>query len=167
MTTKKTSCTCAACVSNCRHMPGWMTPAEATAAMDAGMARNLMLDWYGRQSTGEDTVFVICPAAVGREADLAATTDELYPTLAHIMLLAAGRDCMVPQPCSLLKDERCTIHDSGFKPRMCRESFQCRTDDEYVDKHAMVPEWDTDAGRTVVARWIATVGFNTDRMRGL
>lgn len=43
---ENTECRCPKCVECCERAPGWMTPEEAQRAIDAGRARDLMVDWW-------------------------------------------------------------------------------------------------------------------------
>lgn len=129
---------------------------EAEAAINAGMSADLMIDWFEPDQLygNTDRILVLCPAARGRGGALAADMDELYP---DGTFLGFGLSPMVPQVCSLLKNNRCSIHDSGFKPVVCRTAFGCG--DNGVEKRDVVPWWDNDVGRAIVARWKETVKF--------
>lgn len=131
------SCTCEKCVKACERIPGWMTPDEARKAIDAGFAGRLMLDWWIEQN-GEE-LFVLTPAVVGREGGQSAW----WP---------GGR-------CTFLRDSRCEIHSSGFKPIHCRLALLC--DDTVNEKAFVDPKgdvaklWHTETGRALIEKWRA------------
>lgn len=151
------SCKCRACVDACKHMPGWMTPLEATAAIEAGMARDLMMDWFepDLKYGNRIRIFVLCPAAEDHRGSKAAEMDELFPENRGFMTFFAAA---VPQRCVLLKKDRCSIHDSGFKPSQCKAALGCNTK-VGLDKVDMIAAWDTDDGRALISRWEKLVDF--------
>ena len=65
------SCSCWRCVQACKDNPGWMTPEEASAAMEARLAHRLMRDWL--EPCGEvgnnDRIYVLAPASEGCEGE--------------------------------------------------------------------------------------------------
>lgn len=98
-------CTCARCVSACKHKPGWFAPGQVElVAQHLGITleelfkRYLGVDFW----VGEPTTFVLAPAVVEMEAG------KEYP------FKPTGR-CVF-----LTDDDRCSIHP--VKPRECRET---------------------------------------------
>lgn len=147
------ACSCAKCVQACRRFPGWMTIAEAKAMIAAGMSDKLMLDWMepDQEKLGTDhRIYVLCPASHGCQSDHAPLMDDFYPDGGWVMALFSPDD-QKPMPCVLLVDGKCSIHDSGFKPRMCRELMQC--EDAGCDKYDMASEWNCEEGRSLIADW--------------
>lgn len=130
-TSDTSSCTCNACIMCCTYYPGWMTPEESQRAIVAGRGRDLMLDYFLPEIRygNEDTIFVLCPASVGYEGQEAP----FDPTW---------------KSCTLLVNNRCSIHDTDFKPKQCRTIFACKQ--QGPDKIDMVKDWDTELGRSVV-----------------
>ncbi len=65
----------------------------------------------------------------------------------HPVLSPMGR-------CALLKDDRCTVHDTGFKPT---EGALAIHTDEILEKdpvHIAVAEsWQSDKGKNLVTQW--------------
>ena len=145
------ACSCTQCVECCEHYPGWMTIAEAEAALAAGMAGRLMLDWFEPDSKlkNEERIYVLCPAGRGYEGRAAPSTDDLFSG----GFLSAILGDSTPMPCTFLENGLCSIHESGFKPLMCRATMGCGEDDQTITKHAMVPEWDSARGKAVIAKW--------------
>src|SRR4051812_32781961 len=101
----KKECRCKRCTDACRHMPGWMVPTEAAAAIEKGLAKSLMLDWFSADARhgNDENIFVLCPAARHRGGKRAASSDELYPD----GLMQAWFGQSTPQLCSFLKDDLC------------------------------------------------------------
>lgn len=151
------SCSCEKCIEACRRFPGWMTIAEAAAMIAAGMGDKLMLDWMEPSEKLGTTsrIYVLCPASKHHEGGLAPGMDEFYPdnngSFLETLLITTFNIPPVAMPCTLLVDGKCSIHDTSFKPIMCRELMQCQ--DIGIHKFDMAPEWDSEAGRSLVADW--------------
>ena len=131
------TCTCDDCVSRCTTYPGWMTPDEARAAMDAGMADRLMLDYW--IATSGPNIYALAPA----RADCDPKSREPLSTGE----LLRGSPCVF-----LTGNNRCEIHDSGFKPRECATSFGCRPG-AGEGKRDLHPLWNTPDARALIERW--------------
>ena len=54
--------------------------------------------------------------------------------------------------CTFLEDDRCSIHDSGFKPKQCRECLGCQKHNG-PDNYEMARHWDTKEGKEALAVW--------------
>lgn len=149
MTETKTatiSCTCAKCVAICDN-PGWMTPEEAEAAITADLGPRLMADWLEPCSRvgNDERIYVLCPASIGYEGS-DAPEFTLFELLSSIN---KGR-------CNFLKDQRCELHDTPYKPRQCRECFGCRPDGP--DNYEMGRLWNNEAAQALVKKWRKTCG---------
>lgn len=152
MTGSRDSCTCSKCARACEHNPGWMTPDEALAAVEAGHAVRLMLDWLepSDEVGNEDRIPILCPASEGYEGeDAPEMPEEDFITLIFSPWFKGRCTFLTP-------DSKCEIHDSGFKPLECREALSCNPSKEAaMNLHAQViPRmWDTDEGRRAVSAW--------------
>lgn len=137
-------CHCDDCVGLCYRNPGWMTPAEAMQAMDAGLAHRLMRDWLEPSSKLGNTerLYVLAAASEGCEGRDAPEFDFAALFLGYTK---KGK-------CTFLEEDRCSIHDSGFKPKQCRESLGCENGCG-PDNYEMARHWDSDEGRAVLDRW--------------
>lgn len=123
-------CSCRECVRACEDRPGWATPAEAAALLDAGHFADLMLDYWSG-GFGEDGVDVdmVAPAIVG---------------------CGGGRTPWWPRGrCALLDGAKCRVHATS-KPAECRKAGHGTPDDLH---EAVARTWDTDEGRAVVERF--------------
>lgn len=125
------SCTCAACVSCCENVPGWMTPDEARAALDAGLHDRLMADWW---VGSDENIYALIPATLGCEGKYAPQ----WP---------GGT-------CTFLKAGLCEIHNSGFKPSECKAAMACAGGPvKEPNKSTIWKLWDSPEGRALVERW--------------
>lgn len=139
-------CTCKICVNACERYPGWMTPEEAEQAIDSGYALKLMVDWF-EDYNGEGNVEVLAPASKGFEGSRAPEIS--YEGSMFASLLA---HYWSPGPCVFLKNRRCSIHYSGFKPIHCR-TFSCIESESYVSKHEVAGLWQSKKGAEVMRKW--------------
>ena len=151
MTAISTECSCQKCVSLCRRNPGWMTPAEARAAIAAGLAERLMLDYW----TGIDNVYVLAPAAEDCEGGRAPNTEELFGGMDSIAALFHAPET---GKCTFFEHNRCSIHASGFKPVECRESMGCS--DKIKRREDIKEDWKSDEAKALVREWMALVGMD-------
>lgn len=145
-----TSCTCKSCISACKRIPGLFHPVEALAAIRAGMARDLMVVWVDNEARSAKLRRqwrVIMPLSA---PSLAIRKDPAFDPHRRRETWEANGRCVF-----LNVDDRCEIHDSGYKPIECRAAMLCASDDEKVDrKHASAKAaWNTPVGRFVVNLW--------------
>lgn len=136
------ACTCSECVEACTRNPGWFGPEDAEKALNAGLASKMMLDYWA----GSPNIYVLAPASQGREGTIA-------PEMTwHDAINAMFGDWHKGQ-CVLLKNNRCTIHDSGYKPYQCINM---------CNNSPMRDMWDSKKGRALIARWRAETGCNEE-----
>lgn len=151
------SCTCHECVSACEHNPGWMSPADATRAIEAGHAGKLMLDWLEPcTEVGNKTrIFVLSPASDDRGGGMAPEVEEMHGFSSGRCFFGMwlGGERPYKGRCVYLKRGRCSIHASGFKPHQCRMSLGCGDNDLGVDNYTMAKMWRGREPRAVVAEW--------------
>jgi Fe-S-cluster containining protein len=153
----KVECRCAQCRAACNHAPGWMTMEEAEAAIKAGLAKKLMVDWW---ETHPEHIMLLCPAAVGREGKRACTLDELGGAV-EVVFGGKGKG-----RCTFFKDNKCELHTSGFKPEECRLTFACAPDRYgYDERKKLAMSWDSARGKAVVKRWAKEVKFDMPNFR--
>lgn len=146
------SCVCKECIDCCHNNPGWMTPDEATKAIKAGLSNKLMRDWSEPRDAildQKENVYLLCPASKGCGGKDAPETPN------NVYLLSDWSK----GTCELLKRNRCTIHNSGFKPAECREALPCRQPDDADDaktrqlRYDLVVQWNTPKGKNVLKLW--------------
>ena len=149
----KTECSCPKCIKLCRHAPGWMMPEEARKAIAAGFAEKLMLDYWIRS---EGNIYILGPAVRGCEANRAPNTDELFGDLPMFAAMLNGPPAK--GVCTFFKENKCSIHTSGFKPRQCREVYGCNPQ-VGPGNTEMGLEWDNPEAQKLVREWMALVGL--------
>jgi hypothetical protein len=128
------------CLAFCIR-PGWWTVKQAAAVLDAGHGGRMMLEVAPERSFG-----VLAPAFYGCEG-----------TFALQQYAARG--------CNFLKGNRCELHGTPHHPLECRCCHhdrpglgpQCHADLER--------DWNTPAGRALVARWARLRGLWADLER--
>ena len=147
-------CHCDECVRLCRGNPGWFTPAEAILAMEAGLGQRLMRDWLepSHKLGNDERIYVLSAASLGfegRNAPEIGDTPEFCFAAFFLGYAKKGR-------CTFLENNRCAIHDSGFKPKQCRECLGCQKNNG-PDNYEMARHWDTDEGRAALKMWAEIV----------
>lgn len=158
-----TACSCEKCVSLCRQNPGWFAPEEARAAIAAGLAGKLMLDYF----TGRPPIFLLCPASAGLEGKRAPNTEELLGVDGLLSALLLNSFSMKSKgACVFLDGDRCRIHDSGFKPVQCRTSLACQPyETSNSDFNLKTAErWNNPEAQALVREWMATVGLSESEL---
>jgi hypothetical protein len=143
----KKSCSCDTCVKCCETNPGWMSPADASKAIAAGFAEQLMRDWLEPSSKlgNDDRIYILCPASQGSEGDDAPEAESFVDYFCG----------WTKGACTFLKDKKCELHKTDFKPKQCREVFAC--DGSGPDNYDMARLWNTPEAQALVQRWQETV----------
>lgn len=127
-----TACDCDECVEMCERRPCWGTPEEIDQLIQLGYGNRFMCDYW--VDTLDCDINIIAPAIVGYEGKAAP----FWPQ---------GR-------CTFLTDDnKCELHDTGFKPKEGRLAIcgEAGTPDNLHEEVAM--QWDTDEARDLVTRW--------------
>jgi hypothetical protein len=127
-------CACGICLGYCMR-PGWWTVKEATRALEAGYGKRMMLELSPERTFG-----VLSPAFKGCEGGFALNEH-------------ASRGC------NFLKDNLCELFGTGVQPLECRF---CHHDRRGLGPkcHADIEkDWNTPAGRALVARWSKQTGL--------
>lgn len=140
-------CACSRCESMCRFAPGWPAVEEAAQLLDAGYGPRMMLDWWNPDGDLPYTE-ILCPATVGDEGGVAP------PVSGGIFAFFASTG---KGTCTLLKAGKCEIYGVPGRPVECRAA---RHDVDNPGLHRNVAAtWNSEAGRALVARWKAEVGY--------
>jgi hypothetical protein len=127
-------CACDVCLKYCMR-PGWWTPDEAAAAIDAGHAGRMMLEMSPDRSYG-----VLSPAFKGNE-------------------VAFALNVFADQGCNFLSGNRCELFGTGLQPLECRYCHHDRPGMGPKCHEEIGEEWNTAAGRALVVRWSKLTGF--------
>jgi len=128
-------CACEVCLAYCRR-PGWWTVKQAAAALDAGLGPRMMLELSPDRTSG-----VLSPAFKGNEGNYALND-------------FANRGCTF-----LTSDQRCELHWTGLQPLECRFCHHDRRGEGPRCHRDLEKDWDSHAGRTLVAKWAAAAGL--------
>lgn len=131
-------CSCAVCSGFCAR-PGWWTVAEARAALEAGLARRMMLELSPDRTFG-----VLSPAFRGNGGFFA------------LQEYARGG-------CTFHGTGGCELFGADFRPLECRF---CRHDREGEGRRcheAIERDWRTAKGRRLVRQWAVLVGIELPR----
>lgn len=161
ISSSRESCTCSQCVSCCEFYPGWFTPEEAQKAIDAGHGDKLMVDWFTDYSKDScPDIEALIPASVGYAGGYAPDAPSGF------MAMFSGWSG--PGRCVFLKNRRCSLHKTDFKPLECRSSLSCKDSDEEMlnnpRKQNIYKLWDTPEGRALVKKWKEERGLSETRL---
>lgn len=140
------SCACSSCKRACQNRPCWGTPDEVEKMLDAGFADKLMLDWWepDRRTGNRHAVYIVAPAARGYEKRHAPN----WPT---------GVTCTL-----LTSDQKCPLHDTGYKPLEARVVSHATGLSVSQDVRVfIVKQWMTKRGVALVQRWKNLVGLTS------
>ena len=152
-----TPCSCARCVKCCHDNPGWFSPQEAIMAINAGYAKKMMVDWLEpcREVGNDKRIFVLAPASVGYEG---GKCPEAVNPIEYLFGWTKGK-------CTLLENDKCSIHDSGFKPLQCRDGRSCQPrDGELWDNYGVAKLWNTLEGQSAVEVWCKLTEVNISEL---
>jgi hypothetical protein len=127
-------CNCEVCLAYCRR-PGWWPVKEAAAALEAGYGSRMMLELAPDRSFG-----VLAPAFRGCEG-----------TFALEEFSARG--------CGFLGGNLCQLHGTGHQPLECRFCHHGRRGEGPRCHADLERDWDSPAGRALVARWCRVRGL--------
>jgi Fe-S-cluster containining protein len=142
------SCICEQCVSACKRIPGLFHPTEALRAIRAGYADDLMSVWasdehryYSLRRHWRVLMPISAPPPYIRQSEF------FDPRRRRGGFEAVGR-------CIFLNvDNRCEIHDSGFKPVECRHALLCKSVNTDRQHDGAKAAWDSPVGRFVLDLW--------------
>jgi hypothetical protein len=128
------SCACTLCLAFCTR-PGWWTVREAGRAMDAGLGSRMMLEPSPDRAFG-----VLSPAFNGCEGGFAL---QQFAT----------------RGCGFLRGGTCELHGGGLMPLECRFCHHARPGQGPRCHDDIGKDWDSPAGRALVARWCRERGL--------
>ncbi len=131
---KETVCACDICKGFCRRRPCWPTPDEARRLIDKGYADRLMVDYWSGDGFDGGDIYLLCPAIVGHEQNIAP-------------FMPVGR-------CTFLTDnELCELHDPGLKPIEGRIA-SCKFELDSKKEHwKVVATWNNKNSQDFVDKW--------------
>lgn len=163
---------CSSGVKMCYHTPCIGTVDDMENLLDAGYAKNLMLDCWVGDSTKEEAlnkafpgaekepftdkkfnpfdndVFYLAPAIIGKEGQLAP-------------FAKTGK-------CNLLIDNKCSLHDKGLKPIQGSLAC-CKIERVYINENgkqtdideriSIMHTWNSQRGKDLIDRWKLEVNY--------
>lgn len=181
---EKPACECNAGVRMCKHTPCIGTVDDIEKLINAGYARNLMLDWWVGEDSGVramDKIFnpektespqlfkrKIKPPGQKLHKENPFTED-----LPYLVPAIQGRGGMKSPfvktgVCNLLVNNRCSIHHLDLKPVQGRLSC-CKVNRVFLDENGkqqdlderipILHTWNTQRGKDLIERWKKEVGF--------
>jgi hypothetical protein len=164
---------CARGVSMCYHTPCIGTVDDMERLIDAGYAKNLMLDfWTGRSSveSGTNKAFGVAKRVPNKKDSIISFFEEDVMYLAPATVGKEGQISGFNKggTCNLLKDNKCSLHDLGLKPTQGQYAC-CSIDRAYMDEFGkqrdlderlpILITWNTQRGKDLIERWKKEVNF--------
>jgi hypothetical protein len=164
--------TCTGCskgVAMCYKRPCWGTPEEFSKLLDAGYAGLIQRDVYHGIGEGKHDIHVLTMAIYPEDMGLGdSELADMFSMMLSMIARATGEEKKYKSEhtggryaplnpsgkCIMLtEDNLCGLHDLGLKPEQGREACCKRDQDTAKDNIHYSVLWDTDLGRSVVARW--------------
>lgn len=183
-TLEQPACNCNAGVRMCKHTPCIGTVDDIEKLINAGYAKNLMLDWWVGEDTGKRKMKKIFGSdeeepkvelfkrkpkpedKLHRENPFTEDVSYLVPAVVGY----GGKKAAFVKTgqCNLLVNNRCSIHSLGLKPVQGRLSC-CKINRVFVDENGkqqdlderipILHTWNTQRGKDLIARWKKEIGF--------
>lgn len=156
----------------CYNTPCMGTVDDIERLMNAGYAKNLMLDWWGGTGHFEGEPGSPIRAAKRKQNEF----EEDVPYLVPATVGNGGKKTPLNKrgKCNLLVDDKCSVHH--IKPILGRNAC-CKIDgdmeiidgveilkDERID---VLRTWNTQRGKDLIARWKEEVGYDEEQGEGL
>lgn len=181
---EKPACNCNAGVRMCKHTPCIGTVNDLEKLIDAGYAKNLMLDWW----VGEDSGHKAIKGIMGKNEEseegepvklFKRKKEKLHrenpfiedvPYLVPAVVGSEGQKAKFVKTgtCNLLVDNKCSIHHLNLKPVQGRIAC-CKINRVFKDENGKQQElderipvlhtWNSQRGKDLIKRWKEEVGF--------
>lgn len=168
----KPSCNCTNGVRMCYKTPCMGTVDDMEKLMDAGYAKNLMLDfWLGKDPNGmsDKVKETMDPGLV--DSYVNNPFEENVPYLVPALKGHEGKITSMGKTgtCNLLVDNKCSLHDKGLKP-IQGQTACCKIERVFIDpvsgKQMEIDErvpilhtWNTKRGKNLIKRWKQEVSY--------
>lgn len=185
-TLEQPACSCNAGVRMCKHTPCIGTVDDIEKLINAGYAKNLMLDWW----VGEDSGINQIKKILGSDEPQEETPPQLFkrkvkksgkdnpftedvPYLVPAVVGSEGKKAKFVKTgsCNLLVDNKCSVHHLDLKPVQGRIAC-CKINRVFIDENGkqqdldervpILHTWNTQKGKDLIERWKKEVGFNED-----
>lgn len=167
------ACNCSSGVRMCHTTPCIGTVDDIERLIDAGYAKDLMLDWWVGQRTADDTASSITKSKNDKES-IAGKNNPFSDDLPYLAPALVGRESQAAPfgktgSCTLLKDNKCSVHDKGLKPLQGKFAC-CKSKAVYLDKDGdqvilderipILNTWNTQRGKDLIERWKKEVSYD-------
>lgn len=163
-------------VRMCHHTPCVGTVDDIEKIINAGYAKNLMLDWWMGAGSGSKAIqkaLGVKPEDVEVEKHKQSRSENPFEEDVQYLVPATkgkegGKAAMIRSgSCNLLVNEQCTLHSLDLKPIQgrlaCCSHHNEFTDGTDVDERIYVMHtWNTQRGKDLIERWKKEVNFNED-----
>jgi hypothetical protein len=184
------ACNCNAGVRMCKHTPCIGTVDDIEKLINAGYAKNLMLDWWVGEDSGVRKMNKIFNKGEPEEPETPQlfkrklkppekrlhrenpfTEDVSYLVPAVVGYGGKKAAFVKTGACNLLIDNKCSVHDLNLKPVQGRMAC-CKINRVFVDENGkqqnldervpILHTWNTQRGKDLIERWKKEVGYDED-----
>lgn len=184
-TLEQPACNCNAGVRMCKHTPCIGTVDDLEKLINAGYAKNLMLDWWVGEDTGKRKMRKIFgeeepkvelfkrkpkpEEKLHRENPFTEDVSYLVPAVVGY----GGKKAAFVKTgqCNLLVNDKCSVHDLDLKPVQGRMAC-CKINRVYLDENGKQRDlderipillgWNTQKGKDLIERWKKEVNFSEE-----
>lgn len=157
-------CSCEHCRHACERTPPPYLPAQAEAAVNAGLGDRLMLGYVIGRTSSEPNTYFLMPAVAGHEGRRAPNTEEMLQRCHMSQFEARMFPLRVRQGrCVFLtKDRLCALHSTPHKPDTCRQALCCSKTNDRGMLHPLeqAKYWETYEALALIERWKKLVRFD-------
>jgi hypothetical protein len=170
---KKPACNCTRGVMMCYHTPCIGTLDDMERLINAGYAKNLMLDCWSGRSVIDDGVNKSFNTNVSMLKDKDSIVTFFEDDVMYLVPASQGKEGKVSGynkggTCNFLVNNKCSLHDLGLKPTQGQYAC-CSIERVYMDKYGKQQDlderlpilitWNTQKGKDLIDRWKKEVGF--------
>ncbi len=156
----------------CHHTPCMGTVDDIERLIDAGYAKNLMIDWWMGGRTADKAAETLTTSPSKKKVLTGENNpfDHDITYLVPAVIGYEGKKCSLGRTgtCNLLVNNQCSLHDKGLKP--IQGQFACckvervfindqGEETELDERISILHTWNTQRGKDLVERWKKEVNF--------
>lgn len=171
---------CARGVRMCHHTPCIGTPDDILKLLDAGYAKNLMLDWWIGETSKEESIKsslgISKPTKLSKKDRFNPFEEDVEYIIPAIIGYEGIRSPFAKHgKCNLLINNQCSLHDKGLKPTQGSYAC-CKVENVWIDEDGkeqdideripILHTWNTQKGRDVITRWKFLVSYDEEKDKG-